>query len=183
MVNCDTKVKNLSLLDHQYSNVEVSSYEEQIILSALESKVDERKKIFNERKTEIELYFKDDYQEVPKFQDLVGVSIKSYYGLAQHWIGIVESIEQNSFVAKLEDKTNQGTYEIATFEISEVSQSDRPLLSKGAIFYWSVGFATENGQIEKRSLLRFKRSVDFTDEDLDVVNDRAKYYNNSINWE
>jgi hypothetical protein len=183
MLDFDTNIKNYSLLDNRYSNIEDITYKEQIILNALNSKVDERKKTLDESKTEIEFQFEDDYQEVPKYQDLIDLSKKSYFGLAQHWIGVVESIEEDSFIAKLDDKSNHRTYEIASFEISEVSQSDRKLISRGAIFYWSVGFATDNGQIEKRSLLRFKRSVDFTEEDLDIINDKAEQYNNNINWE
>lgn len=183
MVDFDTKIKNNSLLDYRFSNVEDSSYEEQIIISALESEVDKRLKILDESHTEIEFQFNDDYQELPKYQDIIGLSSKSHFGLTQHWTGIVESIDNENFTAKLDDKTNKGTYEMATFEISEVSLSDRPLLAKGAVFYWSVGFATENGQIEKRSLLRFKRSVDFTEDDLDFINEKAKFYNNNINWD
>ncbi len=183
MINFDTNIKNNSLLDNRDFNIDGSFDADQIILNALNSKIDKRKRILDESKTGIECQFEDDYQEVPKYRDIIGLSKKSYFGLTQHWIGIVESIDKDHFIAKLEDKTNDGTYEIASFETSEVSPSDRELLSNGAIFYWSVGFASDNGQIEKRSLLRFKRSVGFTEEDINEIAEKSEHFNNSINWE
>lgn len=65
-------------------------------------------------------------------------------------------IYENSFEAKLVDKNDDSTFEIAEFDFDEISNGDLKLLKVGAIFYWSVGYASQNGQITKQSLLRFK---------------------------
>lgn len=109
--------------------------------------------------------------------------LQNYYSKTQKWIGHITSINKTNFIAKLEDLTNQGTNEIGEFDIEEISKDDKPLLSIGAVFYWSLGYSHENGQKSKKSLLRFQRVTEFTQDEIDGALDRAKDLINKIKWE
>ncbi|QZT35653.1 hypothetical protein K5X82_09995 [Halosquirtibacter xylanolyticus] len=184
MTTFDTNIKANKVLENRNSILGVDSYEETIIMNALKSKVVKRNEELSlNNNTEIEFKFDDDFEAVPKYEDMIDTKRNMFFKQSQHWIGVVEQIDGDEFTAKLEDKVTKGTYEIASFDIYDVSPSDIELLNKGAIFYWSVGYASDNGQIEKRSLLRFKRSVAFTEDDVNRIADEAAYYNDNINWE
>lgn len=86
-------------------------------------------------------------------------------------------------MAKLEDKYDPTTYEIAEFEVAEVSEDDISLLKLGAIFYWFVGYVNQDGQVFKQSLVRFKRIVDFTESEIDFIADEANELNNTLIWD
>lgn len=109
----------------------------------------------------------------------------NYYKKTQHWTGVITKInsKQKIFYAKLIDKNSGGTYEIAEFDFDEISTSDFSLVKKGAIFYYSLGYASNNGQIKKEAFLRFKRSVPFDAEEVDSIEDRVNKFNQNINWE
>jgi len=159
------------------------SYEDSIILNALNAKVEKRTKQLDEIATEIQNESQEDYANIPRYSELSLHFYKSYFSKTQSWVGVVESIGENEFAARLDDKINPETYEIASFDIEEVSKSDRNLLSVGAVFYWSVGYANHNGQVVKESLLRFKRCVDFSSEEINEISDKANQYDKAINWE
>jgi len=106
-----------------------------------------------------------------------------YYKKAQHWIGTIIKINEDFFVAKLVDKNDGGTYETAEFDFNEVSRSDRKLIKKGGVFYFSLGFASNNGQIKKESFLRFKRNVPFNDDDINKIEERVNKFDQNINWD
>ena len=77
----------------------------------------------------------------------------------QRWVGRVEHVNGDSFVATLHDATSP-RYPPEQVEIdrSEVSESDLSLLAPGATFYWSIGYRdTPGGQRERISTLRFAR--------------------------
>jgi hypothetical protein len=109
---------------------------------------------------------------------------KSYFLISQKWIGNVIEINNNSFIAKLIDKTNNGTYEIGEFEIKEVSEDDKSLLKIGSTFYFSVGFRNDkNGQKSKSNVLRFQRLANWTEDEMFNAIDSANQLNESIKWE
>ena len=60
---------------------------------------------------------------------------------------------------------------------------DIPLLKEGAIFYWIIGYSNYNGQRKKESFIKFKRVINFTEDDVNRVVDRARKLNDSILWE
>jgi hypothetical protein len=109
---------------------------------------------------------------------------KSYSLKTQTWQGYVVEIKESTFIAKLDDLTKAGgTYEMAEFELDEVSPGDTNLLKPGAIFYWSVGSSITNGQIKKESMLRFKRVAKWTEDDYDSAIDLANSWRQSITWD
>lgn len=93
----------------------------------------------------------------------------------QRWMGQVDCVESNSFHAFVRDLTNsRNPVELVEFDISEVSMSDRPLVSEGATFYWSIGYRdSAGGQRERISSIRFARQPRIVDAQIVRVFDRA----------
>jgi hypothetical protein len=100
-------------------------------------------------------------------------SRKVFFSNTQRWIGHIIDFDSEIITAKLKDINNPTTNEVADFYIKEIPIEDRKLISLGAAFYWSVGYANdENGQIKKESMIRFQRLA-FTQEQYDKVLDSA----------
>lgn len=110
---------------------------------------------------------------LPEFLSPKPRYIKNYMTKSQRWIGHIIDISDQTFNAKLSDQVNPGTYEIASFEFSEIAREDFPFIQIGAVFYWSVGYAYNNGQIIKQSLVRFQRLSPWSMSDFDESSDRA----------
>jgi len=109
---------------------------------------------------------------------------KEYYKKTQRWLGTIIATHEEFFTAKLEDLTSPGTYEIASFDVEDVSLGDRELIAVGKVFYWSVGYyVAKDGQIKKESLIRFQRLPQWVDADIDEVTDKARSLHDSINWD
>lgn len=124
-------------------------------------------------------------------EDSLG-DVKQFYGFKnsnyyskkmQRWIGHVTKVDDSKFYSSLDDLTNPGTHEIAEFDISDVSPEDTKLLQKGAIFYWSIGDTMSNGQLKKESIIRFKRSSQWSSIDIDSIEDRAERIVQNISWD
>ena len=100
-----------------------------------------------------------------------------------NWIGYVETIGDDSFTAKLYEDNNP-IYEIAEFAIKDVSSYDKELIKNGAIFYWSIGYDFNLGQVTRTSMLRFKRSVNYiTSELFDKALDEADKLLEELQWD
>jgi len=109
---------------------------------------------------------------------------KNYSRKTQTWLGYVIDIDEEKFIAKLEDLNNPGgTHEIIEFSLDEVSPGDKDLLNRGSIFYWSVGSLMNNGQFKKESILRFKRVAQWSEEEYDKATDLADMLYKSFTWE
>lgn len=131
--------------------------------------------IFNDNKNEFSL---DWLQIVPTKKD-----VYEYMSNLQSWTGYVVDISDNDFSAKLIDKKDPTTYEVATFNKKDVSDGDLSLIKPGAIFYWSIGYATNKGQRIKQSLIRFKRSGDIPVANFDHAIDKAKELQDGLLWD
>lgn len=127
----------------------------------------------------------DDVEEfkVPSITHLSLTDSKNYFTKAQRWIGHVHEIRENSFFAELKDLNDPTTYEVGEFEYDEISPEDRELISLGAAFYWSIGSSYKNGQIEKKSLIRFQRMKPWTEADYKKSLDRAEFFFEKLNLE
>ncbi len=108
-----------------------------------------------------------------------------YQQSVQKWKCVVTDITQQNFRAKLEDLSQEvnTTYEVAEFDFEEVSPSDLPLLNLGAVFYWSIGYEMKNGQLTKRSSIRFQRLVTWSEHEYDIALEKAESFLNNIVWD
>lgn len=179
----NSDLKNHWIIDRPHSDKKNETEVDRAIIDAIISKVDVRKNLLDDLMSNMEFTEKDYFQGVPKLRLDGLLNYKNYYGKTQKWIGYIIQIRKSTFKARLEDKNNPGTYEIASFDFDEVSKGDQELVSIGAVFYWSVGFATINSQVTKQSLIRFKRCVDFTEEEIDTIVDKANYLKDNIVWD
>ena len=93
----------------------------------------------------------------------------------QRWIGRVESVHDEQFVAITTDATNpRNPPEEVEFDLTEVSEGDLPLVAEGAMFYWSIGYRdSPGGQRERVSSLRFVRSPVLRDSAVNRIFERA----------
>lgn len=93
----------------------------------------------------------------------------------QRWIGEVESVESDRFVATITDATSpRNPAEQVELDLNEVSKSDRWLVAEGATFYWSIGYRdTLGGQRERISVLRFVRQPRLSQATLAHMFERA----------
>lgn len=122
--------------------------------------------------------------ESPKFSpDFLIYDTRKYFLKSQKWIGHVVEIKQDCFIAKLTDVDNETTYEIGEFDYDEISPEDKEFLEIGGTFYWTLGSANTNGQIEKKSIIRFQRVNKWKIEDYDHVIDRANELMDNLKWE
>jgi hypothetical protein len=130
-----------------------------------------------------ELSKNEFYFLIPTINAKPAIDPNNHFSKTQRWIGYVSYIDKNIFKAKLKDLTNHGTDEEGEFELKEISKGDRELFKMGGVFYWSVGYNVVNGQTIKESLIRFKRSSDWTVDDINEIADRANELNSDLNWE
>lgn len=180
----NTVIKDHWILDREYSDDAIQNYENQVILDTINSKISERTNALIESNTLFDDKIEKDSFYVPNIFTKSYPKYKNYISKSQKWIGHVTEISNDEFTAKLVDKNDtSSTYEIAQFDIDEVSKGDIDLLKVGALFYWSVGYANQNGQIIKQSLIRFKRVADISIEDFDGIIDNARELSNSIIWD
>lgn len=98
------------------------------------------------------------------------------FRVLQSYEGVVLSVGNDSFWARLVDRSTSGTEdEEAEFPIEEVSEPDRRLVRPGAIFYWYIGYNDSmSGQRTRQSVLRFRRLPAYTAEELTKARAAAK---------
>lgn len=77
----------------------------------------------------------------------------------EQWVGTVTAVDPSLgiFAARVVSSTHDQD-ELAEFAIDEVSEDDHPLITEGAIFYWSVGYEIAvSRQRSTVSTIRFRR--------------------------
>ncbi len=173
------------IIDTDFSRHEVYTKDKEILLSSILTMIDINKEL-NETELEVTDFNFEQNDMIGGIPNLISNKYpiyKNYISKSQNWIGYVLDINEESFFAKLDDKNNPTTYETAYFEIAEVSKDDFELLKKGAIFYWSVGYANLNGQISKQSFIRFKRSVKITEDEFEEIASKVDDIYNELDWD
>lgn len=99
------------------------------------------------------------------------------FEVLQRFDGIVLSITNDSFVARLTDKTHSGSDEEAEIPLAEVTRGDRELVKPGAMFYWVIGYRREAyGQISRSSVIRFQRVPPWSDADIERAQKEAETF-------
>ncbi|MDX2306347.1 MAG: hypothetical protein NW226_26295 [Microscillaceae bacterium] len=108
---------------------------------------------------------------------------KIYSTIIQSWRGHITEINDDFFVAELEDLINQGTTEIAEFDFGSVSPDDLQLIKLGSVFYWNITKKMNRGQLTKESYLRFQRVILWDEEDYDNASDKAAELFNTLKFD
>lgn len=97
----------------------------------------------------------------------------------QDWEGVVETVGNESFTARLRDLTinERDPSEIAEFPVEDVSDDDRELLDVGAVFYVTVGrLIRSNGRQERFGRIVFRRLPGWTSSTLRRAEKRAERF-------
>lgn len=104
--------------------------------------------------------------------------VSGSFQLLQSWSGNITSINNDSFVSVIHDRTNPSNPdEEVTLDISEITSDDLPLLTEGAVFYWSIGYADYPGRPRSRvSQIRFRRLPSWSQKEIDYSKEKAKYF-------
>ena len=139
----DTEIKDPCILDRALTNKEDFSFQNQLILDVLKSKINERTKPAALSNTFFDIESDNTSFYIPETFNKYRTNYKNYISKSQNWIGHVLSLSNTDFTAKLLDKNDPTTFEIAQFEINEISKGDMELLKIGALFYWSIGRSEE----------------------------------------
>lgn len=133
-----------------------------------ELKDDDRSTSINTSNSVLNISTDDEIKNISKSflkKDKVSFFIKP-----QRWVGHIYEINQTSFWGKINDLNNPTTQEIVEIDLTDVSYDDKELIAIGAGFYLSVGHASdENGQVEKKSLLRFQRTKPWDNDDFNNI--------------
>ena len=101
----------------------------------------------------------------------------------QSWEGTVMRVLDESFVARLVDRSSKTHDEEAEFPLSEVSDDDRDLVQKGAVFYWNIGYIIKPSRQKIRaSIVRFRRLPAWTKVEVDSAKQAAERLADFIGW-
>lgn len=101
----------------------------------------------------------------------------------QDWEGVVETVGDESFTARLRDLTinERDPSEIAEFPVEDVSDDDRELLDVGAVFYVTVGrLIRSNGRQERFGRIVFRRLPGWTSSTLRRAEKRAERFSHYL---
>lgn len=158
------------------------------IIDSIENEITKRKKALPSDSLFVEKLLNEGEENsnflLPNFSINYTISsIRNSFSHTQKWIGYIVRLKTDSFIAKLEDINNPNTYEIGEFEFREISPEDKELISLGTVFYWSIGYANYNGQVKKESIIRFKRTAGWKEDDVDFVADRSSRLDSELKWE
>lgn len=105
--------------------------------------------------------------------------------VVQQWEGIVMSVGDDDFTARLYDITDPtNPVEEADFLVEDLNPYNLPLLKEGAIFRWIIGYRGGKTSTRSRvSQLTFRRLPAWTKRDLADADQKAKELVKGIDWE
>lgn len=93
----------------------------------------------------------------------------------KQWEGVVLEVRQDSFRARLRDKTDPTSpEEEAVIGFDELSEDDKELVAPGRVFYWSVSFRVQaHGARATQGVVRFRRLGVWTKKEIERVKSAA----------
>lgn len=89
-----------------------------------------------------------------------------YFEVRQKWMGYVQEIQADCFVAHLIPLTGDDGEHIAEIFFEELDKEDRSDLAPGSYFYWSIGYIKRPSGIVRSSLIRLRRLPLWQEEEL-----------------
>jgi len=114
--------------------------------------------------------------------------VPSYrFDLLQQWDGSVLSVDGDRILVRLIDKTHPdpsaNTEDVSELSFDDLTQEDRQLVCRGAIFSWYIGYLTINGTRHRTSQVRFRRLPGVYKRDLDTATRAADEIRRDLNWD
>lgn len=134
--------------------------------------------------TQSKLILPDDNKAEARFSDLLSMYLESQQNVEQpetskvlqKWECVVKSFDDKVILASAHDlvETNSATEEIE-IDLESIPEADRELISKGAVFYWHIGyFKNSKGTVVRGSSFRFRRLPAWTKREIEDADVQAE---------
>lgn len=96
----------------------------------------------------------------------------------QIWRGVVTGIEDNEFIARLEDDTNPNSPDQEVWiPLAEIEARDLKLLELGAMFFWHIGYRYGPKYPQERfSKIKFRRLPQWQGNEIESAKLKAQEY-------
>ena len=172
------QINKYSFFDN-YTNNSLPTLYEDLVLEEIQLPIKERVSLLSTFETRD--CDKSEKIELPLIKS--SKSNLNYICHSLNWIGNVNEIKDKTFTALLINTYENTTHEIAEFEKKDISNCDLHLLNVGAVFYWSIGYANYYGQIIKQSFIRFKRSINLSNNEFESIMNDVDKLKEGIMWE
>jgi len=147
---------------------------------ALEDSIKDRKTyLYAEKGTESpSLTLEHARRQISPFRPLVLSPPDTIEFIKQAWKGVVLSQDNDTFTARLEDKTQPGNPdEVVTLALDEVPKQEQYLIETGAMFSWYIGYRQgEKYPRERFSKIRLSRLPKWTAREIQDAHKRHKEY-------
>ncbi|MBT6717968.1 MAG: hypothetical protein HOB18_10095 [Nitrospina sp.] len=103
----------------------------------------------------------------------------------QEWEGYVVQVDEETFIARIQDLTeeDEAENEEVEFLTDELSEDDLKLLKPGAVFRWTIGYLKSRGNKKRFSHLTFRRFPVLTERTAAIADKKAKELASNITWE
>lgn len=106
---------------------------------------------------------------------------KEHIEVLRSWQGVVESVQEDTFIARLIDRDGMEPDIEAEIYLDEVFEQDRPLVRAGAVFYWSIGYRDIPTGRTRFSSLKFRRLPVWQARDIEQARAHATELEN-LGW-
>jgi hypothetical protein len=111
------------------------------------------------------------------------VQAPARFDVLQKWEGVVTETNGNTFQARLIDLVGERPDQVAEVLLNEVSPRDRKRVSRGAVFYWYIGYRDEpNGDRERTSRIRFRRLPALAPSEIESAERAADALRARLGW-
>ncbi len=110
-----------------------------------------------------------------QMREYLPVKYEEKFTSLQKWEGYIIEKKEDSFTARLINRTIDSSEEIAEFDLTDVGEEDLYLVESGAVFYWNIGYLDRRSGGRRRiSEIRFRRLPAWSEAELDSANKEAK---------
>ena len=107
---------------------------------------------------------------------------KETFSLVEKFDGVVLSVDDKAFVARLFPSEAETHPAVAEFPRSELSDEDQALLFAGAPFVLTIGFRTSGSSRKRESSFYMRRMPAWSEEELNRATERAKTFSETVGW-
>jgi hypothetical protein len=120
-----------------------------------------------------------EHHKIITFPHFVQHIPASPYRALKRWEGTVVAVrDEKEFISRLRNLDNPSDDELqAVISFEEITDSDRPLVEEGAVFYWTIGYLTDqDGHKHSVGTIRFRRLPVWTATEVARINEFASDY-------
>lgn len=94
--------------------------------------------------------------------------------ILQKWEGYVISVEKNTFWARIIPTKGEGVEQEVEIYKKEVLSDEQLSIEKGSVFYWSIGYDNTSTGRRKKSIIRFRRKLNWDNADYKRIANKVK---------